>query len=176
MKDPTLEEFKDLPGDIKRKIAIELSPPDLVSFCMTNKKYNADVCNDQGFWRLKLQRDFPYRKYGLKFDDAKDTYMKEFLFIGKEIDTLLNRMKYELMIKAAQLKIPFELYRMMEFKKIYKFIDELDKMPYDTYEQIYNHIFDWVINNFISVHTGNFIGNVTFKLLERKALSSLAYF
>ena len=45
-----------LPKDIKIQIALELSPPDLLKFCLSKK--NNNICNSQHLWRRKLERDF----------------------------------------------------------------------------------------------------------------------
>jgi len=174
MEISTLDQMKDLPGDIKRKIAMEFSPPDLISFCMINQAYNADVCDNAQFWKNKLEIDFPAKfnyfvKHRLVFVNPKNTYMKEFLYIGNEIDQLLNSMKYRLLGEAEKRKVSLEIYRMEVFKKIYLTIEEIDK-KYNTYDDILNRLDALVNDIFGPVGINKFSPNVTRKLIERKSL------
>lgn len=40
-------------------LAIDLTLPDLVSFCKTSKKINSRLCINEEFWKEKLNKDFP---------------------------------------------------------------------------------------------------------------------
>jgi hypothetical protein len=45
-----MEYLDTLPGDIKRKIALDLSPPDLISLCATKKTVMLEICESKSFW------------------------------------------------------------------------------------------------------------------------------
>lgn len=49
----------NLPADVIRKTALELGPRDVLSLCLTNKKFKESVCNSPAFWRNKIQMDYP---------------------------------------------------------------------------------------------------------------------
>ena len=73
--------METLPKDVRRKIALELSPADIVRFCLAESESNKEICQSDAFWRLKIQRDFPdlfyhYDKYGLHLKHPKNTYLK----------------------------------------------------------------------------------------------------
>ena len=55
-------------------IAIQLSLPDLLNFCLTNKK-NLNVCKTDRVWNYKLQKDFP--EYNNNFNKNKEYNTKE---------------------------------------------------------------------------------------------------
>jgi hypothetical protein len=38
-----------LPKDVQRKLALDLSPPDLIHLCLSNKEIKKDVCDSKGF-------------------------------------------------------------------------------------------------------------------------------
>lgn len=84
----------DLPRDVKRGIALKLSPSDLIAFCSTDVAANRDICENKEFWRLKIQLDYPGRfnyfaKNNIVLVNPKNTYIREFLFLANEIDKLL---------------------------------------------------------------------------------------
>ena len=88
--------MEKLPKDLKRKLALELSPSDLIGFCASNRELNRDICQSNEFWRLKLEVDYPevfpyFRKYGKVLTDPKRTYIKKFTELSKPIDEFLNR-------------------------------------------------------------------------------------
>ena len=88
--------MEKLPKDLKRKLALELSPQDLIVFCSSNRELNRDICESKEFWRLKLDRDYPevfpyFRKYGKVLVDPKRTYIKKFRELSQPIDEFVNR-------------------------------------------------------------------------------------
>ena len=88
--------MEKLPKDLKRKLALELSPSDLITFCASNRELNRDICESKEFWRLKLDRDYPevfpyFRKYGKVLVDPKRTYIKKFRELSQPIDEFVNR-------------------------------------------------------------------------------------
>ena len=59
---------KDLLVD---KIALELSPSDVLNLCLTVTRFSEIICNSDVFWRNKLLRDFNVRG-----DDPKSIYKR----------------------------------------------------------------------------------------------------
>jgi len=51
--------MESLPADIIRKTALELSPRDIISLCLTKKEFAKAVCNSNEFWRNKILTDYP---------------------------------------------------------------------------------------------------------------------
>ena len=81
----------ELPLDIQRKIALELEPYDLISFCAANKTTNQAICNADVFWRLKLQKDFPelfnyFQVNNMVLKSPKNTYMRTFIKLSELIE------------------------------------------------------------------------------------------
>ncbi len=54
--------MENLPKDVMRLMALELDMPDILNYCLTNKKFNATICESQTFWRNKYMNDFPGSK------------------------------------------------------------------------------------------------------------------
>jgi len=55
--------MQGLPGDITRKTALNLSPRDIISLCLTNKKFTGEICNSNDFWAAKIMIDYPRQTY-----------------------------------------------------------------------------------------------------------------
>lgn len=91
--------FNNLPEDVQRKIALELSPSDLINFCLTEKQKMDKICNSDIFWRLKLEKDFRqvfyyYKKHNIILKNPKNTYMRLFTEQARFIeDKLLNEIE-----------------------------------------------------------------------------------
>ena len=87
--------MENLPKDIRRKLALELKPHDLINFCLVNKKTNADVCDSDEFWRLKLSMDYPlvfnyYQRHNLILKNPKNTYIRKFTDITRELEKFVD--------------------------------------------------------------------------------------
>jgi hypothetical protein len=87
--------MENLPKDIRRKLALELKPHDLINFCLLNKKTNADVCDSDEFWRLKLSMDYPlvfnyYQRHNLILKNPKNTYIRKFTDISRELEKFVD--------------------------------------------------------------------------------------
>ena len=69
--------MENLPADVLRKTALELAPRDVLSLCLTNKKFKEAVCNSAAFWRNKIQIDYPNQPHfrNLFQNNPKDLYM-----------------------------------------------------------------------------------------------------
>ena len=83
--------FSNLPKDIRFKIALGLSPADLVHFCAVEKKQYSDVCSSKIFWRQKLALDYPGRYTEHEYKDSpKEKYIEEFTRIFREIEKFVE--------------------------------------------------------------------------------------
>jgi len=135
----------NFPADIKRQIALKLHPSDVIKLCKLSSEYNNDICNNNDFWRLKLQLDFPTRfnlltSQGIVFKNPKATYIREFLAISTEIDKFLDNIN----IKTS------DKNRKPVFDKIYSKIDE----SYDTYNEKFSTTFaEWIYENIFNNKT-----------------------
>jgi len=84
-------DFTNLREDEKRKIAMELSPVDLISLCATNKAFNKSICESNSFWLQKLKIDYPEEfvvvyDRGEKIENPKQIYIDRFTEIINEIE------------------------------------------------------------------------------------------
>ena len=158
----------ELPADLKRKIALELSPPDIISLCATSKQFNTEICNSKEFWRLKLQKDFPSRynlmvKNKLVFINPKQSYIREFLLTSIEIDKFLDNFKSS------------ENNREGLFKEMYSKVEEIGKIPGTTAE-IQDRLYEWISKKLFPESYGSpqyvhdFVRSMARKLKERQSL------
>jgi len=77
--------------DIQRKIALNLEPYDLISLCASQKSFYKNICDNQDFWRLKIERDFPeifnyFQKTGLILRNPKNTYIRTFKSLSEILE------------------------------------------------------------------------------------------
>ena len=87
--------LRDLPPDMIRRIALNMKPYDFVRFCMSDEKFNRDICGSDMFWRQKLTVDFPlisnyYNRIGLNLKNPRRTYMRTLEKIGESIEDNIN--------------------------------------------------------------------------------------
>ena len=52
--------MENLPRDVLYSIAMELDCPEVLAYCLTNKRIYAKVCGNIYFIRNKLRRDFGF--------------------------------------------------------------------------------------------------------------------
>ena len=108
--------METLPKDPLTKIALELSPPDLINFCSVSRKNNICSSENKDFWRLKIQRDYPkvfnyYKRRGIVLVNPKNTYIRKFMevsviienFIAENFKHLNNDQKNELFRKLYKI-------------------------------------------------------------------------
>ena len=60
-------------------LAMELNYADVIKFCPTFKKNNKYICQNNNFWRNKLDKDYPYTK---NFD-KNNKKLYNFLYLDK---------------------------------------------------------------------------------------------
>jgi hypothetical protein len=54
-----------IPSDVIRHIALFLSPRDVLSLCLSGKRFNDIIGNCSSFWRNKIKIDFPKQIYSV---------------------------------------------------------------------------------------------------------------
>ena len=106
----SLSYIESLPLDLQRQLALDLSLDDLDNLCRTSRTL-AKICNDETFWRLRLQQDFPNEfKILDKIRDVNNvTYKKIY-----EIYHYLLRNFNKLLDKFRDLDIPLTFSHVRE--------------------------------------------------------------
>ena len=51
--------MNEIPTEIEIKIALKLTPFELLNFCLTERKRFQDIWQSKWFWRQKLEEDYP---------------------------------------------------------------------------------------------------------------------
>ena len=65
-----IADLKNSNEDTIRKILLLISPKEISRLCVTSQKFNR-VCEDQSFWRVKVQRDYGIeKKYGFTWKET----------------------------------------------------------------------------------------------------------
>ena len=140
--------IKDLPLDIRRKISLDLSPGDLVSLCVSSKDvFYKGICNDNKFWRLKIENDYPeimeyYRKSNLILKNPKNTYIRTFSKISKIFEDEIKRFnKYVYNSSVGLYEFLSVIFKEFRKKMLYKnskdFYNNLDYLM-EKHKNLYN--------------------------------------
>lgn len=58
----TNKTYDRLPLDVIRIIALELSLGDIFNHCLTSKRFNTVICNNENFWHEKLRKEYPWQQ------------------------------------------------------------------------------------------------------------------
>jgi len=86
--------MESLPKHLRRKIALDLSPKDLIELCLSSKDvFYKEICGDNEFWRLKLFHDYPETRSYFKdliAINPKNTYMRLFARVAKNIEGIYS--------------------------------------------------------------------------------------
>lgn len=100
--------LETLPKDVLVLLALRMSPPDLMNFCLTKKRFNESVCNNRDFWVEKLKRDYPYAislsERGLRLVNPKNTYIRNFTEIQKAVEEFIGEQKKTTKLTPEELK------------------------------------------------------------------------
>lgn len=129
-----------LPNDIKRVVALELSPPDLIKFCLTNKNTNNAVCNSNDFWRQKLMIDYPqvfdyYVRNKMIIKNPKNLYIRKFTEVYSMIENFVDEEEFVSRYKFSESAEDFSIVQVNPEMK-----DDLKKIIYLTFNEIYKNI------------------------------------
>lgn len=114
-----------LPKDVVVEMALNLSPPDLINFCITEKRQNQIVCNSEIFWRRKLVKDYP-GEYDEGIKNAKSIYIDRFTRISSAIEAFIPIFITKIFGET------FNNFFTVEYKK------ELYKKIYTIYKRLYD--------------------------------------
>ncbi len=87
------ETMNNLNRDELISLAVELDLPSLLNFCKMNKRTNDKICNNEIFWKTKLNKDFP------NFVNRQNSYKKQYLFLNK----ILTRKRFEDILKKPSI-------------------------------------------------------------------------
>ena len=81
-------------NNVLRLLALELDLPSLLNLCLSNKRLNREICENNHFWRNKLYKDYPetqgrvfgnnLRKVYLSL--ANNVYKTYYVFASNEAD------------------------------------------------------------------------------------------
>ncbi len=130
--------MENLPKEIKIKIALELSPKDLIEMCLSSKEvFYKSLCGDDEFWRIKLFSDYPevkayYKNSNLKIKNPKNLYIRLFSSIAKNIED-----KYKDMVKDHDRKTVFNF--------IYNLYNEIRKnVPFKNVKSLEDFINEYI--------------------------------
>ena len=144
----SLASFQSLPLDLRRKIALDLSPTELIKLCLSSKEvFYKGICNNDEFWRLKIEYDYPeiidyFRKNNLILRNPKNTYIRTFSRISEIIEKLVKKENYDKLLS---------LYNEMRTETPYKNEKEFNKAFERLYQKIYgkNDYQKMRVNNFL---------------------------
>ena len=118
--------MESLPLDLRRKIALDLSPKELIELCLASKEvFYKGICKDDEFWRLKIEYDYPevieyFRNNNLILRNPKNTYIRVFSKLSEIVE------KYSKKGKVSY-DFLFSTYNEMRKKAPYKNFDEFNK-------------------------------------------------
>ena len=90
--------MEKLPKELNREILLNLSPPDIINFCLSNKEKNQIICEDNNFWFKKLERDYPSELYLFYKEEepvlnTKYLYIERFTYVSKSIENMIQKFK-----------------------------------------------------------------------------------
>lgn len=139
--------METLPKDVRFEIAMNLSPPDLINLCLSEKKQNIEVCASKDFWRRKLEKDYPeefiefYMK-GIPVANPKSIYVNRFTEISRAIEKFIPQfIKINFGPTSKYLN---EQYNKDVYSALFKIYTEITSQKIsDEYEQsdiIFDHI------------------------------------
>jgi len=123
--------MESLPLDLRRKIALDLSPKELIELCLASKEvFYKGICQDNEFWRLKIEYDYPevieyFRKNNLILRNPKNTYIRVFSKISEIVEKKSKN-------KEGLYEFLFSTYNIMRKKAPYKNFDDFSK----TFEKL----------------------------------------
>ena len=134
--------METLPKDVRMKIALDLSPPDLVRFCVTETKQNKEICGSETFWRQKLEKDYPeeflnFYQTGIPVKNPKATYIRNFTRISEEIEDFTEEF-IEVIIDENIGKYLNKKYREDLFKIFFDIYTQALLAMYDDYDIVEN--------------------------------------
>ena len=62
-------------NNVLRLLALELDMPSLLNLCLSNKRLNREICENNHFWRNKLYKDYPETKGKVFGNNLRKVYL-----------------------------------------------------------------------------------------------------
>ena len=106
-----METLMNLNKDELFLLAIELSIPDLLNFCLTCKRIDDLICKRPDIWYYKLKEDFP--GYQILKNDPKDNYI----------------LLYELTQLKQKLNLEQDIYELYNLQTLYLSYNQIKELP-----------------------------------------------
>ena len=131
--------MEGLPKDVLMETALNLSPPDLISFCATGSRQNEALCNSEIFWRRKLERDYPeefleFYKSGYPVENPKRKYINRFTYISGELESFIDDF-IDMAFGSERFRgFLNNEYRKEVFKALYRLYEETENLDEDDDE------------------------------------------
>jgi len=145
-KKELIHEFSNLSIDTLKEIAYILDYKDLINLCLTNKRNNNKLCQNDLFWRVKYEKEFgeysragpsPEKLYYILQSLLKEIqkvskialkYIKQFvpynqISMETKIDTLISFLNYFIYLETL-IKTPFAV--------IVSNLKDLDHLKYES--------------------------------------------
>lgn len=96
--------------DVKRETMLNLSYPDLIQLCKTNKSFS-NICRDPYFWKAKLQKDYPSHPLELvRSNNYRTSYDR--LYTSALWDKIHNKLKYlNRQLKEKEDRLKYFMYK-----------------------------------------------------------------
>ena len=142
--------METLPKDVAIEMALNLSPPDLISFCSSSKTQNR-ICNSNDFWRRKLEKDYPeelfeFYKSGTPVENPKQVYINKFTFLSRKIEEFVEEF-IEKIFQDNFSKFLSKEYKKELYSNLYKIYEEIKIEKLDDDEEM-----DSVIMKYLSTY------------------------
>jgi hypothetical protein len=157
-------DFTNLREDEKRKIAMNLSPVDLINLCVTHKAFNKSICESNSFWLQKLEVDYPEEFVvvyeGKKIENPKQIYITRFTEIINKIESYVLKIIDIIYGKVFRKNFSQFLkdYEKKLIKEVYNMYPEIKKLKKETTEEEY---FDSKFDIYVKID--EFIPNIALK-------------
>lgn len=118
--------METLPKDVAIEMALNLSPPDFISFCSTSKAQNR-ICNSNDFWRRKLEKDYPeellqFYQTGEPIVNPREVYINKFTFLSRKIEEFVEELIEKIFQKNFSKFLTIE-YKKEIYSRLYKIYD-----------------------------------------------------
>lgn len=160
--------METLPKDVLIEMALNLSPPDLISFCASSKTQNKIICQSETFWRRKLQKDYPeeflnFYQTGNPIKNPREVYINRFTLISREIENFVDEFIDKVFPEFK--KFLNKDYKSGLYKAVYSIYEEAKQLDVD--DDYDDNLWD-IINNYISLFQPD---NMDFQDDERNPLN-----
>lgn len=133
--DPVSSEdrFANVPSDIIRTIAFDLSPKDILALCKTSRRFNLEICKNPNFWIQLIRTKFPgeennINNYGLVGQIYYEDGIPMHRGTPLPIDTTLESIVYQLPMGRIVIPYIVDPIKFSSWIEFYQFLHH----KYDT--------------------------------------------